>query len=215
MPKQMFYHIPKEKQEHIIDVARRLFSTKPYDQISVSLIMREAGITRGSFYHYFTGLDDVFNFLFDQLKESRYQYAKTLLLTSDHDFFLFMERLFSYDYDLYMKQHTYSLFKNYINYVVYHKKKSLQQDIIIPLLKYVGDRESVKDFFLLDHQSFDFNDMLEIVEIIMVLTVDLFVTSDQLGYTKEETFKKYHQRLEIVKLGMINMKKEHTHKNHQ
>lgn len=207
MPKQMFYNISKEKQEHIIDVAKKLFTTKPYDQISVSLIMREAGITRGSFYHYFNGLDDVFNLLFDQLKASRYQYAKTLLLESNHDFFLFMERLFEYDYDLYMKQHTYSLFKNYINFVVNQKKKSLKQEIIIPLLTQVSDGESIKDIFAFDHQKFEFDEMLEIIEVIMVLTVDLFVTSDQLGYTKEETLKKYHRRLEMIKYGIINMKK--------
>lgn len=207
MPKQMFYHIPKEKQEHIINVARKLFSTKPYDQISVSLIMREAEITRGSFYNYFTGLDDVFNLLFDHIKENRYQYAKQLLNDSNHDFFMFLERLFEYDYDLYMKQHTYSLFKNYINFVVFQEKKSLQQEIIIPLLKQISGGQPMNNLFLFNNQTLEFSDLLDILEVIVVLTVDLFMTSDQIGYTKVETLKKYHRRLEIIKYGIINMKK--------
>ena len=53
MPKDMFNHIPKEKQEMFLNVAIEEFTMKSFEQVSVNSIVKTAGISRGSFYTYF------------------------------------------------------------------------------------------------------------------------------------------------------------------
>jgi AcrR family transcriptional regulator len=48
-----------ERRQALLEVAERLFATRPYDQISVQEIAAEAGVARGLIHHYFGGKDDV------------------------------------------------------------------------------------------------------------------------------------------------------------
>lgn len=44
---------PEQRREQIIDCAERLFSERPYGQVSTAGIAREAGVARGLLNHYF------------------------------------------------------------------------------------------------------------------------------------------------------------------
>ena len=48
-----------ERRQALLEVAERLFATRPYDQISVQEIAEEAGVARGLIHHYFGGKEDV------------------------------------------------------------------------------------------------------------------------------------------------------------
>lgn len=69
MPKPTFLNLPKEKQEVLIDAAKKEFSRVPLYDASISNIIKDAGIPRGSFYQYFEDKEDVFFYLLDE--ESR------------------------------------------------------------------------------------------------------------------------------------------------
>jgi AcrR family transcriptional regulator len=53
MPKDTFNNLPEEKQQRIINVGIKEFAENPYDVASISKIVRQAGIAKGSFYQYF------------------------------------------------------------------------------------------------------------------------------------------------------------------
>lgn len=46
---------PDARRTQILDVARRLFSTRPYAEVTTALIAEEAGVTRALVHHYFGG----------------------------------------------------------------------------------------------------------------------------------------------------------------
>ena len=70
MPKQTFYRLPQEKQERILAAAKKEFTHARYDEASINQIVRESGISRGSFYQYFEDKQDIFlYFLKDYRKE--------------------------------------------------------------------------------------------------------------------------------------------------
>ncbi|MBU1019937.1 MAG: TetR/AcrR family transcriptional regulator, partial [Firmicutes bacterium] len=73
MPKQMFYNIPVEKQQMFIEAAMEEFTTKSFELVSVNSIIKKANISRGSFYTYFTDLDELFNYIFETVKTERLQ----------------------------------------------------------------------------------------------------------------------------------------------
>jgi len=60
MPFETFHKLAAEKQEKILAVAIREFSNQPYAAASISAIVRDAGIAKGSFYQYFTDKKDLY-----------------------------------------------------------------------------------------------------------------------------------------------------------
>jgi len=57
----------EDRRRQILHFAKQVFSKKGFHDASVSDIIHEAGIARGTFYLYFTGKRDVFDTLLDDL----------------------------------------------------------------------------------------------------------------------------------------------------
>jgi AcrR family transcriptional regulator len=51
---------PEARREHIIDVARALFSERPYTTVTTADVAEAAGVARSLVYHYFGGIGGVF-----------------------------------------------------------------------------------------------------------------------------------------------------------
>jgi len=60
MPKATFFNLPEEKRERIMTAAIDEFSKYDYNEVTVSKIVKEAGIPKGSFYQYFEDKFDLF-----------------------------------------------------------------------------------------------------------------------------------------------------------
>lgn len=69
MPSNTFFRLEKEKQDKILAASKKEFSKVPLGEASIANIVKEAGIPRGSFYQYFTGKEDVFFYLFEEVKK--------------------------------------------------------------------------------------------------------------------------------------------------
>lgn len=65
MPKQQFFNLNTAKQDKIMQAAYQEFNQYPYSEASINRIIKEAEISRGSFYLYFVDKDDVFRYLLD------------------------------------------------------------------------------------------------------------------------------------------------------
>ena len=53
MPKSTFYNLSKEKREKIEAAIKNEFGRNSFSKASISNIIQEANIPRGSFYQYF------------------------------------------------------------------------------------------------------------------------------------------------------------------
>ena len=53
MPKETFLKLSKEKQQKVINAAKKEFARAPIENVSIKNIVEEADIARGSFYQYF------------------------------------------------------------------------------------------------------------------------------------------------------------------
>jgi AcrR family transcriptional regulator len=58
---------PHERKKEFLDIARRLFFTKGYEQTSVDEIIKEVGLSKGSFYYYFKSKEDLLDELTKEL----------------------------------------------------------------------------------------------------------------------------------------------------
>lgn len=70
MPTDRFYRLPEKKRKAIRDAARKEFARVPYEKASINQIIKNAGISRGSFYTYFSDKQDLMEFI---LKEDMTQ----------------------------------------------------------------------------------------------------------------------------------------------
>lgn len=60
-----FFDVKKEKQDSIINAALKVFSVKGYKDASTDVIVKEAGISKGLLFHYFTSKQGLFDFVCD------------------------------------------------------------------------------------------------------------------------------------------------------
>lgn len=71
MPSQTFFNLPDEKREALIKIALDEFSTSDYSSASISHIVREIGIAKGSFYQYFQDKKDLYIYLLNLVSEAK------------------------------------------------------------------------------------------------------------------------------------------------
>lgn len=95
MPKQTFHNLPVSKQKAIIDAAIVQFGRRPFEYANISEIIRAAGISRGSFYQYFTDKEDLFKTVLDLIGKIKTAYYGNLFdFESDMPFFDRLEALY-------------------------------------------------------------------------------------------------------------------------
>ena len=88
MPKSTFFNLPKDKQEHIFRHAMEEFARHPYEQASLSEIVKKAGIAKGSMYQYFSGKKDLYKYVVQQVYRHKREYLQPVWELKDKiDFF--------------------------------------------------------------------------------------------------------------------------------
>ena len=70
MPTQRFLKLKDEKKRVILEAAVHEFSRVPYSAASINQIIKEAGISRGSFYTYFADKDDLMQYMLRGFRDS-------------------------------------------------------------------------------------------------------------------------------------------------
>ncbi|MGX7091667.1 TetR family transcriptional regulator [Hutsoniella sourekii] len=63
MPTQTFFNLAEDKKTRLLAVARHEFEQVPFWEASIARIVRQADISRGSFYQYFANLEDLYFYL--------------------------------------------------------------------------------------------------------------------------------------------------------
>lgn len=59
-----------ERKNEILNTAERLFFTKGFDACTINDILKEIGIAKGTFYHYFTSKNEVLDAIVDRYTET-------------------------------------------------------------------------------------------------------------------------------------------------
>lgn len=76
MPTQTFWNLPAAKRQHLIDIAVEEFANNEYHNASISRIVAQAGIAKGSIYQYFADKQDMFLFLLDLSNKQRLAFVQ-------------------------------------------------------------------------------------------------------------------------------------------
>ena len=101
MPYPTFFNLPEEKRRRIMDAVWAEFTTVSYMEASINRIIQNAGISRGSFYQYFSGKTDLFSHVLNSIYEKGKQMFLAQLTAHTND--LFFAALGMYDMILWQK----------------------------------------------------------------------------------------------------------------
>ncbi|WP_125581459.1 MULTISPECIES: TetR/AcrR family transcriptional regulator [Lacticaseibacillus] len=95
MPKPTFFRLADEKRQRLIKAAYAEFARVPFQTASISNIIRDAGIPRGSFYQYFEDKTDIFFYLLDQTRMQTTLLYEQALKRHNGDLFAALDEFFN------------------------------------------------------------------------------------------------------------------------
>jgi TetR/AcrR family transcriptional regulator len=76
MVKQGFLNLSKEEQEQVMEAALDEFSQKDYASASINQIIQNAGISKGSMYHYFQNKEDLYMHMLTRVMEEKTKFLQ-------------------------------------------------------------------------------------------------------------------------------------------
>ena len=198
MPSDTFLRLNDEKKKKLIDASFKEFSLNNFNDASINRIIKDAGISRGSFYMYFVDKKDLYFYLLEQYSEILIDNMKKDLINNKGDLFkMFQDNI----------RRTYNSFKNNnINFF----KKSLENVTIMEESKRTfgfRDKRLLKELIpninlelLNDNARRHIEVIFAINMHLLMVTLIKLLKSDNLD---EEILKDYYEQLDILKYGCI------------
>ena len=99
MPTERFLRLNDKKRDRILAASLKEFSEHPMEDISINRIIKDAGISRGSFYTYFEDKRDVFKYILDCKRREETERIKAWLIESNFDIPATLDKLVYFDRD--------------------------------------------------------------------------------------------------------------------
>ncbi|WPP09839.1 TetR family transcriptional regulator [Pediococcus inopinatus] len=96
MPKATYFNLNKEKKARLMQAAQHEFSRASLGEVSVSAIVEDAQIPRGSFYQYFENKEDLYFYFLGNLMTDMEQHFFDMLEKTHGDIFKSMKYFFDF-----------------------------------------------------------------------------------------------------------------------
>ncbi len=139
MPKQTFFNLAAEKQQRIIDASMEEFAAHPYLKTSINRIIKNADISKGSFYQYFQNKKDLYKYIIDQASDAKMKFLGQKLQDYQKlEFFELLRELFIAGIQF---KREYPLFSEIGDRLLNGSNESLKEEI------YAESRPKSNDFF--------------------------------------------------------------------
>ena len=198
MPKQTFFNLKEEKKEKIEKALIKEFSNNTFEKASISNIIAEANIPRGSFYQYFEDKEDAIYYIINKYLEKEKNRIYQYLLKNKGDIFETAINIYDDTAKITEKNENEELFKNIlqelkknnINVFDEHKKILKSQKTIEKMIN--------KTELNIENEE-DLQDFLRILNVI-IRAISMEVVLKKL--TVEEGKQRLIREIEILKKGM-------------
>lgn len=198
MPKQTFFNLKEEKKEKIEKALIKEFSNNTFEKASISNIIAEANIPRGSFYQYFEDKEDAIYYIINKYLEKEKNRIYQYLLKNKGDIFETAINIYEDTAKITEKNENEELFKNIlqelkknnINVFDEHKKILKSQKTIEKMIN--------KTELNIENEE-DLQDFLRILNVIIrAITMEVVLKK----LTVEEGKQRLIREIEILKKGM-------------
>lgn len=205
MIKQTFYNLPITKRERIYQAIKTEFDRVPLDKISINSIIKEANISRGSFYQYFDDKGDLYDIFADKIMDSIKECFTNTLVKYKGDLFATTEEVMSLHFIKVSQPKAKIQMQKFVPGVSVNAKSILDR-ICERSITYFN--ELIPN---IDTRKFSFDNSPEDIRILfeMLLSISKNAIFDVLfmDIDTDEAIKIFNKKLKIVKNGCL--KKEY------
>ena len=87
MPEKTFFNLPEKRQQQILDAAYREFTLYDYQSASLTRIIKNLGLAKGSFYRYFDSKKNLYFYLLKKSTEERFVKVEERINDPDLDLY--------------------------------------------------------------------------------------------------------------------------------
>ena len=94
MPTKTFLNLPQHKRAKIESAAVQEFAQKGLRGASVNSLVENSGIAEGSYYQYFSGMEDIFQHILTIARQKKLALANALSSSNGRDMFAYLRWLF-------------------------------------------------------------------------------------------------------------------------
>ena len=198
MPSDTFLRLNEDKKKKLLDASFKEFSLNNFNDASINRIIKEAGISRGSFYMYFEDKKDLYFYLLEQYGEILADNMKKDLIKNRGDLFkMFQDNI----------EESYNSFKN--NNINFFKKSLENVTIMEESKKTFGfrDKRLLKELIpninlelLSDNAKKHIEVIFAINMHLLMVTLMKLLKNDSLD---EEILNDYYEQLDILKYGCV------------
>ncbi|MGE0978315.1 TetR/AcrR family transcriptional regulator [Bacillus thuringiensis] len=200
MPKQTFFNLASEKKEALIQAAMKEFSRVPLFEASISNIIKDAEIPRGSFYQYFEDKEDVFFFILDEYSKRDNEKIISILKEKDGDLFEAYIELYQYMLTKFQNLENRNFFRNAFLNMNYKVENTLTRNV---------NEENYKSrlsevMVLINTEKLNIieeGEIFHIMKIIMMVTFQNLIQSFAKEIPFDESVKNYALELSLLKKG--------------
>lgn len=109
MPKNTFYNLDEDKREQIKTAFLREFSMHAFDSASITEVVKQLGIAKGSIYQYFNDKLDLFIYLIDECSSVKSKYINHIKRDNYDNFWSYFRELYlqgyQFDYENPLESH--------------------------------------------------------------------------------------------------------------
>ena len=205
MIKQTFYNLPITKRERIYQAIKTEFDRVPLDKISINSIIKEANISRGSFYQYFDDKGDLYDIFADRVMDSIKDCFTNTLVKYKGDLFATTEEVMSLHFIKVSQPKAKSQMQKFVPGVSVNAKSILDR-ICERSITYFNELTPN-----IDTRKFSFDNSPEDIRILfeMLMSISKNAIFDVLfmDIDTDEAIKIFNKKLKIVKNGCL--KKEY------
>ena len=199
MPKATFYNLTEEKREKIEKAIKKEFGRTSFSKASISKIITEAQIPRGSFYQYFEDKEDAIKYIIENFIKEEKEEMKKILEKNNGDIFKAMVDLYMHVVNQNENQEDLNLCKNIL-------QRLKEDNISITLeMKKENLQDKIKNKNIINKSLLNLNDEKDFDYIIKILTIVVRTeTIEVISKLKDKMQgkKDIEREIELLKVGL-------------
>lgn len=198
MPKQTFYNLKEEKREKIEQALLKEFSNNTFEGASISNIIAEAQIPRGSFYQYFENKEDAVEYIINKYLKKEKEKIYTSLLRNNGDIFKTSIDIYDYIIEKINTTSNLKLFKNILQELRKNNTNAFEENT-----EFLSGKKTIEK--IIDKRDLNIQEKEDLCYFLKILSLvmrsaTLEVISNKI--TQEEEKQKLLKEIEILKRGM-------------
>lgn len=203
MPKETFLKLSNEKQQKVINSAKKEFARVPIQEVSIKNIVEDAGIARGSFYQYFESKEDLLIYIIKENVEELNNKLKEEIQKKNGNLFEIYISIYDNMVENFVERDETKVFKQ-----IFENIKSSDESIF-KILKENDKRMEIGDYYgVIDKTNLRIKNEEEfkiVCRMLDVITRNAVIRNFKKD-AKEENRKEFLKKINYLKYGIVKEK---------